>query len=474
MRWAAWVVAAATVLAAGMGSAQAPPAKLALVIGNADYNGDARIDVSEAGLAASEAAGFVPDLRNPLNDAADIRDALKGIGFAVNYVENADGATMSTALANFGAKVAEAPTDAQVVIYYAGHAIQVDGANFLIPVGAKLPAADFSRMPSTQAQTILGRVAVSTNEVLDQFREPSAPGVNLLILDSCRNNPWERRMRGLSRTAAQTRGMADLRANIARTIVAFATQPGDIAQDGTGRNSPFAGELKQSLAKPGTVLEMLDGVGSAVQRATNSRQTPWFQSASIGQVCLAACAPSSSAALAASEDAMFGAAQAFGSPTLYRLYLQAFPTGRFAAAARQGIVQAAASPISDATRCSRFSVFGDINLYFEADSARMPAILSETVDLALARLLPQVRVIQDFCGMPKLLVTGHSDTSATADVSMALSARRASAVRDMLVAKGYPAADIVTEAKGETELAMPTLDGVREPLNRRVTVTLLK
>lgn len=288
MRWAARMLAAALVLAAGAGAAQQAPAKLALVIGNADYNGDGRIDVSDAGATASEAAGFVPDLRNPLNDAADIRDALTGIGFRVDFVQNADGAAMSTALASFGAKVAAAPDTAQVVIYYAGHAMQVDGANFLIPVKAQLPGLDYASMPSSQVQTVLRRVAVSTTEITEQFRALKAPGVNVLILDSCRNNPWEGRVRGVGRGVGSTRGLAEIAAP-PRTVIAFSTAPGQTAADGSGRNSPFAAALKVGIRQPGTVLLMLDWVGSTVQTSTGGRQTPWLQSASLGTTCLSAC-----------------------------------------------------------------------------------------------------------------------------------------------------------------------------------------
>ncbi len=288
MRWTARVLAACVVFAAGLGSAQAPVTKLALVIGNADYNGDGRVDASATGIAASEAAGFVPDLRNPLNDASDIRDALVGVGFRVDLATNADGATMSSVLAAFGTKVAAAPDDAQVVIYYAGHAIQVDGANFLIPVGARLPAADFAAMPTNQVQTILRRVAVSTTEISEQLKQLRAPGANLLIFDACRNNPWEERVRGFGRSATLTRGLAEIAAP-PRTIIVFATAPGHTASDGGGRNSPFSGALKERLSKPGTVVEMLDSVGADVQSATGGRQTPWWQLSSIGQVCLAAC-----------------------------------------------------------------------------------------------------------------------------------------------------------------------------------------
>jgi TPR repeat protein len=288
MRWVALVLAAVLVLAAGMGDAQAPPVKLALVIGNADYDGDGRIDASAAGVASSESRGFVPDLRNPLNDAGDIRDSLTRVGFRVDHVVNADGATMSGALAAFGTKVAAAPDTAQVVVYYAGHAIQVDGANFLIPVGARLPAADFANMPTNQVQTILRRVAVSTTEITEQLKQLRAPGVNLLVFDACRNNPWETRVRGLGRDVNATRGLAEIAAP-PRTVIAFSTAPGRTADDGAGRNSPFAGVLKNWIARPGTVLQMLDSVGGEVQSATGGRQTPWFQSASVGQSCLSTC-----------------------------------------------------------------------------------------------------------------------------------------------------------------------------------------
>jgi hypothetical protein len=289
MRWMAIVLAATLVLAAGFGNAQAPPVKLALVIGNADYDGDGRIDASAAGVASSESRGFVPDLRNPLNDATDIRDALQGIGFRVDLVTNADGAAMGAALASFGAKVAAAPDTAQVVVYYAGHGIQVDGANFLIPVGARLPPLDYTQMASPQVEAALRRVAVPTSEITDQFKELRAPGVNLLILDACRNNPWESRIRGLGRTLRATRGLADVKTAPSRTVIGFSTAPGRTADDGAGRNSPYAGELKTAFGKPGTIAKMLEDVGESVQAATAGRQTPWFQSASGGQVCLASC-----------------------------------------------------------------------------------------------------------------------------------------------------------------------------------------
>jgi len=468
MRWAAFVVAAGLVLAAGMGGAQTPQTKLALVIGNADYNGDGRLDASAQGVAASEAAGFVPDLRNPINDAADMRDALTRVGFKVDYVANADGATMGAALAAFGTKIATAPDDVQVVIYYAGHAIQVDGANFLIPAGARLPAADFSTMPTNQVQTILRRVAVSTTEVSEQLKQLRAPGVNVLIFDSCRNNPWETQVRGLGRTASNTRGLAEIAAP-PRTVIAFSTAPGRTAADGGGRNSPFTGVLKDWITRPGSILQMLDNVGADVQTATGGRQTPWFQSASVGQVCLASCI--AEANTAASEDVIIGAARTLGGDQLFRLYLEAFPNGRHVQEARAAITRGGPQ-MSVGERCENLRV--PVMIYFEWDSARLTPEAMTILNLFAQQTMPQLNYLRSFCGLSKIVVAGHTDASASPQFSVGLSQRQAQAVVSALVTLGFPAQDMVAVGKGASEMRVPTAQGVREPLNRRVEISLEK
>lgn len=470
MRVAAFILAGALVLAAGMGNAQAPPLKLALVIGNADYNGDGRIDASEQGVAASEAAGLVPDLRNPLNDASDMRDVLARVGFRIDYVVNADGATMSAALAAFGTKIAAAPDDVQVVVYYAGHAIQVDGANFLIPVGARLPAADFSAMPTNQVQTILRRVAVSTTEVSEQLKQLKAPGVNVLIFDSCRNNPWETQVRGLGRSASNTRGLAEISAP-PRTIIAFSTAPGSTAADGGGRNSPFTGVLKDWVARPGSILQMLDNVGADVQTATGGRQTPWFQSASVGQVCLASCI--AEANTSASEDVIIGAARTLGGDQLFRLYLEAFPNGRHVTEARAAIATAAAATgpqRSVAARCESLRV--PVMVFFEWDRASITPESMAVLEHFSKTTLPELNYLRNFCGLSKIVVTGYTDTERSPQYAAGLSMRQAQAVVGALTTLGFPAQDMIAVGKGSTELRVQTPQGVREPLNRRVEISL--
>lgn len=469
MRWTARILAACVVLAAGMGQAQPPPMKIALVIGNADYNGDGRIDATAQGVAASEAAGFVPDLRNPVNDATDMRDVLARVGFRVDYIANADGATMSAALAAFGTKIAAAPDDVQVVVYYAGHAIQVDGANFLIPAGARLPAADFSNMPTNQVQTILRRVAVSTTEVSEQLKQLRAPGVNVLIFDSCRNNPWETQVRGLGRTASNTRGLAEIAAP-PRTIIAFSTAPGRTAADGAGRNSPFTGVLKDWIARPGSILQMLDNVGADVQTATNGRQTPWFQSASVGQVCLASCIAETNTA--ASEDVIIGAARTLGGDTLFRLYLEAFPNGRHVVEARAAISAAAAAgpQRSVAQRCESLRV--PVMVFFNWDRSDLTPESMAVLEQFAKSTLPELNFLRSFCGLSKIVVTGHTDTERSPQYALGLSQRQAQSVVGALTMLGFPAQDMVAVGKGSTDLRVPTPQGVREPMNRRVEISL--
>ena len=137
MRWAARAMALALVLVAGAGAAQQAPRRIALVIGNADYILDGRIDLSDAAEAEATRTGRLPDLANSVNDARDIRDALAALHFDVSsYKENANRLDMIALLDAFGRKIAQAGPDAIVVVYYSGHGMQ--GENFLIPAGAQL------------------------------------------------------------------------------------------------------------------------------------------------------------------------------------------------------------------------------------------------------------------------------------------------------------------------------------------------
>lgn len=268
--------------------AQGQPDRLALVIANSDYNMDGNTDTPPAFSALQ---GYVTDLRNPRHDGENMTQELRQLGFDVTYVQDANRERMGVALAMFGAKIDAAPTNAVVIIYYAGHAIQVAGRNYLIPVGARIPAdQDMSRLPEARAASFIGSYTISTDDIFDQLRIPEAGGLNLVIIDACRNNPWEDRIYGRNRGMG-TRGMAQGAPQLSRTLVAYSTASGAVAADGgeePGANSPYTAALLRWLSVPGhNILQMLNNVGRDVLAQTG--QIPWVNNAPIDEICLAGC-----------------------------------------------------------------------------------------------------------------------------------------------------------------------------------------
>ena len=217
--------------------------RLALVIGNSDYKS--------------------APLRNPVNDARAVADALAGTGFAVTLIEDATSATMWRSIRTFGDRLRGAGSVG--LFYYAGHGIQVRGRNFLIPVNADLQREDEVEFQAIDANAILAKMDSAKN------------GLNLMILDACRNNPFARSFR------AQSQGLAQMDAP-SGTLVAFATSPGAIASDGAGgKNGVYTKHLLANLPRPGVPVElMFKQVRIAVSRETRDRQIPWESSSLRG------------------------------------------------------------------------------------------------------------------------------------------------------------------------------------------------
>ena len=213
--------------------------RLALVIGNSAY--------------------AVGALANPRHDAELISKALKSTGFTVTKLVDADQQTMRRAVVEFGRKLRG--TDSVGVLYYAGHGVQVGGENFLIPIGADIK--DEQEVPVE---------GVNLSEILRTMAR-SESRINIVILDACRNNPFESVARGFA-----AGGLAQVNAPTG-TIIAYATAPGQVALDGDGQNSPYSGALAQSIAQPGIVLEeVFRRTRRQVLAATANRQTPWEHS----------------------------------------------------------------------------------------------------------------------------------------------------------------------------------------------------
>jgi tetratricopeptide (TPR) repeat protein len=225
------------------------------------------------------AYAHVKALPNPPNDAHAIAKNLRDLGFNVSEGIDLDRAAMQKITREFLLDAAHAQT---AVLYFAGHGVQVDGRNFLVPVDVKLQPGVNPIETMIDMDTILAALD-------DQVR------TNILIFDACRNNPMAERVAsaGPSR-GIEAGGLAPPSAPVAGTtlgagtLIAFATAPGQVALDGEGANSPFSAALSRHIGTPGLeVQQMLTRVRAEVVAATKSRQVPWSNSSLLGEVYLA-------------------------------------------------------------------------------------------------------------------------------------------------------------------------------------------
>ena len=210
---------------------------VALVIGNADYK-------------------FAP-LKNPVNDAEDLTAVLKKLGFDeidVISIKNASYQTMDTAINQFKRKLGK---NVIGLFYFSGHGVQYENRNYMIP--ADMPELTVSKVKfnSVPIEYVLATMEEANNQV------------NLIILDACRNNPFKGGNRGVRKGLAQVTAPTG-------SLIAYATSPGEVAQDGSGRNSPYTKSLKKFLLQPGLTIEkVFKNVRNAVRQDTYEKQTPW-------------------------------------------------------------------------------------------------------------------------------------------------------------------------------------------------------
>lgn len=218
--------------------------RVALVIGNGSYQS-------------------VSPLPNPPNDATDVANALRGLGFEVILETNADLRTMGSALNRFADLLSQGSVG---LFYYAGHGIQFEGQNYLMPVDANLRDErdlDYAALPLDK---VFREMARADNDV------------NLVILDACRNNPFPQQSR------SSVGGLATPGNAASGLLIAYATAPGAVAADGEGRNGTFTAALLEHLAEPGLEVEqMLKRVRATVKEKTLDRQVPWTSSSLIGE-----------------------------------------------------------------------------------------------------------------------------------------------------------------------------------------------
>ena len=213
-------------------------------------------------------------LPNPPNDAHAVAEVLRKIGFEVQEGENLDHASMESQLHAF---LHKAETASIVLLFYAGHGMQVDGRNYLVPVDAKL--AEASDLPFE---------TIEIDKLLDSLGEPGH--TNIILLDACRDNPLARSFAShlpATRSAAVATGLAAYTAVGTGTLIAYATAPGQTALDGQGKDSPFTTSLLHFLPTPGLeIRQMLTRVRAEVAEQTGNRQIPWDNSSLMGDVVL--------------------------------------------------------------------------------------------------------------------------------------------------------------------------------------------
>ncbi|WP_088346479.1 MULTISPECIES: caspase domain-containing protein [Rhodomicrobium] len=221
-------------------------ARIALVVGNSNYRHTA-------------------PLINPRHDAEDFAAEMRRFGFQVLEGHDLTKAEMDKLLHQFAEAL---PGSAVAVFFYAGHGLQVNGQNYIVPVDAVLRTAASLDFEMTRLDHV-------------QRAMESETFTNVLFLDACRNNPLARNLTESmgTRGVAVGRGLAPTEGGVG-TLISYSTQPGNVALDGEGRNSPFTAALKKHLGTPGADLStILINVRNDVIGATKGQQVPWEHSA---------------------------------------------------------------------------------------------------------------------------------------------------------------------------------------------------
>jgi hypothetical protein len=216
--------------------------RIALVIGNSDY-------------------AFGP-LKNPVNDAQAMGNALKALGFTVILKLNAGQQAMEEAVDEFSRKLGGGNQVA--LFYYAGHGVQLGADNYLIPTDISISRQSDVRYKAAN----VGQILAAMGEAGDNL--------NIVILDACRDNPLPRSFRSAARGLARVEGPKG-------TVIGFATSPGSVALDGEGDNGVYTKHLLENIQKPGLSIEQVfKEVLRGVNEETDGKQTPWTESSFTG------------------------------------------------------------------------------------------------------------------------------------------------------------------------------------------------
>ena len=289
-------------------STAAAAGRVALVVGNGAY-------------------GAIGTLPNPGNDAADVASALGRLGFDVTTVRDADRVGLNEALRGFTRESAGADV---ALVFYAGHGLEVDGVNYLVPVDARLERDTDVRFETVALDDVLAATAGAS--------------LRVVILDACRNNPLARSMQRTGAARSISRGSfgeLDERSLGDETLVAYAAEAGTTAADGTGRNSPYTAALLTYLEQPLEIGILFRQVRARVLASTDRQQRPHEYASLLSEhylggvpgsatvVSAAELSAPSATVVAQRETVFWQSIVTSTNPADFEAYLRQYPNGTF-------------------------------------------------------------------------------------------------------------------------------------------------
>jgi len=275
-------------------TSQAEQARIALIIGNGDY--------------------AIGKLKNPVNDAVLMEKTLKTKGFDVTTIKNASRRKMKRGIRGFTKKLVEGSVG---LFYFAGHGIEFNGQNYLIPVDADIETEADVEFESINVGRVLSGLKQANN------------GLNLVILDACRNNPYARSFRSGSRGLTRMQPASG-------SLILYATEPGNVASDGIDDNGVFTEHLVNAINQPSQSIEKVFKITAReVSKATNKKQTPYIEGVILGDFYFdklplkATTVPLSVNASDDHEKEFWRDVKMDPSEDMFRAYIAEYPNGHY-------------------------------------------------------------------------------------------------------------------------------------------------
>ncbi len=278
--------------------------RYALVIGNSEYG------------------NAIGDLKNPVNDAKDMAAVLTKKGFSVTTLTNANQREMKESISQFTQQLVE--KHSMGLFFFAGHGIEVDGHNFLIPIGAKIESESDVPYEGVDSGRVMGGMEASGNDL------------NLIILDACRNNPFARSFRSASKGLARVDPPKG-------SLILYATSPGDVAADGTGKNGLFTQHLLKAIGQSHAPVEKVFKItANQVFKESAKKQLPWQSGVILGEFYFSQAdekKPASNHQANNDETVFWSSIQSETQASFFKSYLSKYPKGKYAAVANLKIQQ---------------------------------------------------------------------------------------------------------------------------------------